>query len=91
MEITSVAISSLDVAPGCLFVAVQGEKAHGIDFLSSAIAAGASAVLSDRPVQADIPVLVHEDPRSIAGHISAFCYGDDGPGPSGFWGNRYQR
>jgi UDP-N-acetylmuramoyl-L-alanyl-D-glutamate--2,6-diaminopimelate ligase len=75
VEITSVAISSLEVLPGCLFVAVQGEKAHGIDFLSSAIAAGASAVLSDRPVQADIPVLVHEDPRSIAGNISAFVMG----------------
>ena len=39
VDITSVAISSLDVVPGCLFIAVQGEKAHGIDFLSEAIAA----------------------------------------------------
>ena len=75
VEITSVAISSLEVVPGSLFIAVQGEKAHGIDFLPAAIAAGASAVLSDRPVQADVPVLMHEDPRSIAGHISAFVMG----------------
>ena len=75
VEITSVAISSLEVVPGSLFIAVQGEKAHGIDFLPAAIAAGASAVLSDRPVQADIPVLTHKDPRSIAGLISAFVMG----------------
>jgi UDP-N-acetylmuramoyl-L-alanyl-D-glutamate--2,6-diaminopimelate ligase len=72
VEITSVAISSLDVVPGSLFIAVQGEKAHGMDFLPAAIAAGALAVLSDREVQADIPLLIHPDPRSIAGAISAF-------------------
>ena len=75
VDITSVAISSLDVVPGCLFIAVQGEKAHGIDFLSEAIAAGAAAVLSDSPVKSDIPVLMHPDPRSIAGDISAFVMG----------------
>ena len=75
VEITSVAISSLDVVPGSLFIAVQGEKTHGADFLSAAIAAGAVAVLSDRSVKADIPVLLHADPRSIAGHVSAFVMG----------------
>ena len=75
VEITSVAISSLDVVPGSLFIAVQGEKTHGADFLSAAIAAGAVAVLSDRSVKADIPVLMHADPRSIAGHVSAFVMG----------------
>ena len=61
--------------PGSLFIAVQGEKSHGIDFLSAAIAAGASAVLSDREVRADVPVLLHPDPRSIAGAVSAFVMG----------------
>jgi UDP-N-acetylmuramoyl-L-alanyl-D-glutamate--2,6-diaminopimelate ligase len=75
VEITSVAISSFDVVPGSLFIAVQGEKTHGADFLSAAIAAGAVAVLSDRSVKADIPVLLHADPRSIAGHVSAFVMG----------------
>jgi UDP-N-acetylmuramoyl-L-alanyl-D-glutamate--2,6-diaminopimelate ligase len=75
VEITSVAISSQDVVPGSLFIAVQGEKTHGADFLSAAIAAGAVAVLSDRSVKADIPVLLHADPRSIAGHVSAFVMG----------------
>jgi UDP-N-acetylmuramoyl-L-alanyl-D-glutamate--2,6-diaminopimelate ligase len=74
-DVSSVAISSLDVVPGSLFIAVQGEKSHGIDFLSAAIAAGASAVLSDREVRADVPVLLHPDPRSIAGAVSAFVMG----------------
>jgi len=72
VDITSVAISSLDVVPGSLFIAVQGELGHGMDFLPAAIAAGALAVLSDREAQANIPLLIHPNPRSIAGDVSAF-------------------
>jgi len=72
VKISSVAISSIDIQPGSLFIAVQGQKAHGIDFLASAIAAGAVAVLSDRAVQTDLPLFIHPDPRLIAGSLSAF-------------------
>jgi len=72
VEISSVAISSIDCQPGSLFIAVQGQNAHGIDFLASATAAGAVAVLSDRAVQTDLPHFIHPDPRIIAGALSAF-------------------
>jgi len=70
-----VAISSLDILPGALFVACQGDNAHGIDFLPSAITGGAVAVLSDRPVQTELPLLIHPNPRLITGALSAFVMG----------------
>ena len=72
VEISSVAISSIDCQPGSLFIAVQGQNAHGIDFLASAKVAGAVAVLSNRAVQTDLPLFIHPDPRIIAGALSAF-------------------
>lgn len=72
VQISSVAISSIDIQPGSLFIAVQGQNVHGIDFLASAIAAGAVAVLSDRAVQTDLPLFIHPTPRLIAGALSAF-------------------
>ncbi|NCV81512.1 MAG: hypothetical protein EBW36_05830, partial [Actinobacteria bacterium] len=46
---SGVAIGSAYVEPGYLFVAVQGARAHGLDFLDDAISKGAAALLTDRP------------------------------------------
>lgn len=43
-------VDSRRVVPGCLFVALRGERDDGHRFVSDAIAAGASAVLVERPV-----------------------------------------
>lgn len=45
------------VSPGCVFAAVPGEHAHGVQFVDRAIAAGAAAVLSDRrrPKRLELP------------------------------------
>ena len=68
---SGVAIGSAYVEPGYLFVAVQGAKAHGLDFLEDAISKGAAALLTDRPGEYPLPTLFHPDPRSIAGLVSA--------------------
>lgn len=74
-EISSVSLSSNSCQKGSLFVATKGLKTHGLDFLAEAVANGAVAVLSDQQVNASIPVLVHPDPKSIAGAISDMVYG----------------
>ena len=74
VEITSVALASNLCRPGSLFIATQGLKHHGLDFLDQAIAQGAVAVLADREVDG-IASLVHQDPKSIAGEISELVYG----------------
>ena len=53
------------VVPGNLFAAVPGEKVHGVKFVDQAIAAGATAVLSDRrrPKRIDVPWIKVKKPR----------------------------
>lgn len=51
-------IDSRKVEPGSLFVALPGERVDGHDFAAAAVAAGAAAVLAERPV--GVPALVAE-------------------------------
>lgn len=81
-SVTGVAMGSKAVQPGDLFVALRGVNRHGSEFWGDAVAAGASAVLTD-PEGWDalgdpsIPVLVALDPRSLLGALSAQIYGTD--------------
>jgi UDP-N-acetylmuramoyl-L-alanyl-D-glutamate--2,6-diaminopimelate ligase len=54
LEIDGVAADSRQVRPGYLFLACGGARSHGIDYLDSAIAAGAAAIAWDSET-ADIP------------------------------------
>lgn len=82
-RVTGVTLRSQHVRPGDLFAALPGGRAHGADFVTVALAAGAAAVLTDpagarRPALTDatVPVLVHDDPRAVLGTLSARVYGD---------------
>ncbi|MCE0768607.1 UDP-N-acetylmuramoyl-tripeptide--D-alanyl-D-alanine ligase [Pseudonocardia kujensis] len=50
--VTAVEFDSRKVGPGGLFLALPGERADGHDFAAAAVAAGASAVLAGREVDA---------------------------------------
>lgn len=82
VTLTGLAVGSDDVQPGDLFVALPGLRAHGADYASDAIAAGAVAVLTDPSgaarVMAHVPVVVAEEPRALLGPISAWLYGEPG-------------
>jgi UDP-N-acetylmuramoyl-L-alanyl-D-glutamate--2,6-diaminopimelate ligase len=67
-------------------VALPGARAHGADFAGTALAAGATAVLTDaagltRPELREaaesgrVGVLVHPHPRTVLGALSAAVYG----------------
>lgn len=58
-----VVIDSRKVTPGCLFVALRGERQDGHDFVESALAAGAAAALVGTRVPASGAQLVVDDPR----------------------------
>ena len=66
-----VAINSKDVEKDFLFVASQGARSHGLDFLEQAIDRGAGAVLTDRAGNYTIPALIHPNPRIVAGQLAA--------------------
>jgi UDP-N-acetylmuramoyl-L-alanyl-D-glutamate--2,6-diaminopimelate ligase len=55
LEILEIAYDSRRVIPGTLFVAIRGEKTDGNKYVSEALARGAAAIASERPLPADLP------------------------------------
>jgi UDP-N-acetylmuramoyl-L-alanyl-D-glutamate--2,6-diaminopimelate ligase len=53
-EIARIRYDSRKVGPGDLFVALRGEKQDGFEHAGDAIARGAAAIVSERPVPADL-------------------------------------
>ncbi|GAA3163495.1 UDP-N-acetylmuramoyl-tripeptide--D-alanyl-D-alanine ligase [Planomonospora alba] len=67
-----VVIDSRAAEPGSLFVAFKGDRADGHDFAAQAVAAGAVAVLAERPV--DVPaVIVADTTAALAALATAVC------------------
>ncbi|GIE93873.1 UDP-N-acetylmuramoyl-tripeptide--D-alanyl-D-alanine ligase [Paractinoplanes rishiriensis] len=59
---------SRTVEPGSLFVALAGARVDGHDFARQAIAAGATVVLSARPL--GVPAIVVDDPLKAYGRLA---------------------
>lgn len=60
-EITSIVIDNREVVPGCLFVAIKGERLDGHAFVQSAVDAGATAVMVHEDISCDVPVIRVDD------------------------------
>ncbi|MCZ4558699.1 UDP-N-acetylmuramoyl-L-alanyl-D-glutamate--2,6-diaminopimelate ligase [Rhodococcus maanshanensis] len=84
VSVTGVELRAQSIEPGDLFAALPGARAHGAEFAASALERGAVAVLTDPAGMATLaalapatalPVLVHPDPRSVLGEVSATVYG----------------
>lgn len=84
--VRGITLRAQQATPGDLFVALPSLTAgrpHGADFADAALRGGAVAVLTDPPgahrlarTGAAVPVLVHPDPRTVVGALSARIYGD---------------
>lgn len=70
--ITSVCIDTREVQPGSLFVAIQGERFDGHDFIPKAFELGAAAVLSHRAVETEQPVVFVKDTRLAYRQLAAW-------------------
>lgn len=85
-SVSGVTLSDQAVQPGDLFVALPGRAQHGARYATSAIAAGATAILTD-PGGVDtvrdiaVPVLVTDSPRALLGHIAKTIYDPGVPLP----------
>jgi UDP-N-acetylmuramoyl-L-alanyl-D-glutamate--2,6-diaminopimelate ligase len=64
------------VTPGCLFACVRGGSSDGHRFAAAALAAGAAALLVDRPVDVDAPQLLVPSVRALLGPLGALMAGD---------------
>ena len=69
--IDSVVTDSRKVVPGCLFVAIIGEKFDAHDFLADVVKQGAAAVVVERlPAGLSVPALVVTNTRVALGEIA---------------------
>jgi UDP-N-acetylmuramoyl-L-alanyl-D-glutamate--2,6-diaminopimelate ligase len=55
IDVGGVTADSRTIQPGSLFVAIAGNKADGSTFIAAAVAAGAVAVLAEKPPDAPLP------------------------------------
>jgi UDP-N-acetylmuramoyl-L-alanyl-D-glutamate--2,6-diaminopimelate ligase len=64
VEITDLAYDAERVTPGAAFFCVPGSRSDGHDFGGRAVAAGAAALVVERPLELDAPQLLVEDARA---------------------------
>ena len=81
ISLTGISMNTGDLRPGDLFVAMPGVKTHGANFVLKAQELGAVAVITDKAglalaSNANLPVLVLEEPRKHLGDLAAFVYGN---------------
>ncbi len=74
-EITGITHDSRRVSPGALFCCVPGRLADGHDFAPLAVAAGAAALLCQRPLGTGATEVVVRDVRRAMGPVAAEFHG----------------
>src|SRR5699024_6170961 len=77
--VTGVTVSSTDLAPGDVFVAIRGVNRHGAEFADDAAGNGAAAILTDAEGAeiargSGLPALVVADPRGVLGDVAMAVY-----------------
>lgn len=74
--ITGVAYDSRKAGPGHLFCCIPGLVTDGHLFASEAVAAGAVALIAERPLSLGVPELIVDDARPAAAVAAATFYGN---------------
>ncbi|MCD6224066.1 MAG: UDP-N-acetylmuramoyl-L-alanyl-D-glutamate--2,6-diaminopimelate ligase, partial [Deltaproteobacteria bacterium] len=72
--ISSIHYRAQEVLTGGLFVAVKGLAADGHDFIDTALARGAKAIVTQKPVYADSIIIEVENTRRALARISSEFY-----------------
>ncbi|MBN2072074.1 MAG: UDP-N-acetylmuramoyl-L-alanyl-D-glutamate--2,6-diaminopimelate ligase [Candidatus Krumholzibacteriota bacterium] len=80
VDITAISSDSRKVEEGSLFVAIKGYTVDGHDFTRAAVESGASAIVSERPVEHPVPVIVVSDSAKAGAHMARRFYGDPASG-----------
>jgi len=67
IDIGGLHFDSRAISPGDLFVALAGHDSDGHDYIEAAKARGAVAVLAERPLVCELPLIVAPEARSLLG------------------------
>jgi UDP-N-acetylmuramoyl-L-alanyl-D-glutamate--2,6-diaminopimelate ligase len=76
VDVTGLAYDSRGVRPGTLFFCVAGYERDGHDFAPEAVAAGAVALVVERPLGLGVPEILVESSRAAMGPLAARFYGE---------------
>ncbi len=74
-EVSRIVYNSRQAAPGSLFFALKGSHADGHDFVDDAKQRGALAVVAEREIGIDMPVIVVPDTRKALAAVSNAFWG----------------
>jgi UDP-N-acetylmuramoyl-L-alanyl-D-glutamate--2,6-diaminopimelate ligase len=82
VEVTGVALATVCIEPGDLYVGVPGRNAHGATYAAEAAEAGAVAILTDEEgaelaAESGLPIVVTQDARAALGAVAAWIYRTD--------------
>lgn len=75
IEISGIKINSKEIEPGDVFVCIVGENVDGHKFATSAVENGAIAIVSERELGLDVPVVCYENTKLALAEISKIFYG----------------
>ncbi len=75
IEIRSLHCRSTEVIPGGLFIAIKGYAADGHDFIADAVARGAVAVVAEKELKTDVPLVTVENARQLLPLLASRFYG----------------
>src|SRR5262245_4554711 len=75
-EIRELAYDARDVPASSLFFCVPGARVDGHDFAAAAVAAGAAALVVERPLDLDVPQLVVPSVRAAMPRAAVAFFGD---------------
>src|SRR6476646_12131395 len=76
VEIASLAYDSRAVGPGTLFFCVRGFTTDGHEFAPAAVAAGAAALVVERPLGLGVPEVLFASARAAMAPLAARFYGE---------------
>jgi len=71
IEITGIDYDSRRIKPGMMFVAIDGFKMDGNQFIPDAIKNGAAVVMTENPIEIDVPVIVTSSIRKDMADLAA--------------------
>jgi UDP-N-acetylmuramoyl-L-alanyl-D-glutamate--2,6-diaminopimelate ligase len=75
LPITDLAFDSREVLPGSLYFCVRGTSSDGHDHAAEAVAKGAVAVVTERPLELEVPQLLVSDARAAMGPAADVFFG----------------
>ena len=76
IQVTGVTEDSRNVERGSLFIAIEGLRRDGHDYIEEAISRGAAAIVAERDTPSKVPLITVSNPRRALAGLSAAFFGN---------------